>query len=114
MRIVTLRDLAEYFSSLGYSLGEESTRQYQELQNLIRKIIELNFLDIALFHYFVFFMFLLTGINNLLNEIEIVEYIPPWAVVLYYILNISTFVFVIYFMWSLLKFGIGVIINMSM
>ena len=111
---MTLGDLLEYFSSLGKSLGEDSSRQYQELLNLFRNIFELNFLDIALFHYFVFFMFLLTGINNLLSEIDIVEYIPPWAVVLYYILSISIFIFVVYFMWSFLKFGIGVIIDMSM
>ena len=111
---MTLRDLLEYFSSLGQSLGEDSSRQHQELLNLFRNIFELNFLDIALFYYFVFFMFLLTGVNNLLSEIDIEDYIPPWAVVLYYILNISTFVFAIYLIWSFLKFGIGVIVNMSM
>ena len=111
---MTLKDLLEYFSSLGKSLGEDSSRQYQEFLNLLSNIFELNCLDIALFHYFLFFMLLLRGINNLLREIKIVEYIPPWAVVLYYIFSTSTFIFAVYFSWSLLKFGIGVIVNMSM
>ena len=88
---MTLGDLLAYFSSLGQSLGEDATRQDQQLKNLFRNITELNFLDISLFHYFVIFMFLLLLIDNMLRELDIVEDIPPWAVVLYYILSISTY-----------------------
>lgn len=111
---MTLKDLLEYFSSLGKSLGEDATRQGQELTNLFRNIVELNFLDISLFHYFVFFMLLLSPLESALSEAKIGDSLRGWGFVLYLILRISMFIFAIYFTWLLLKFGIGVIVNMSM
>lgn len=110
---MTLRDVLEYLSSLGKSLGEDATRQGQELENLVRNIVELNFLDISLFQYFVFFMLLLSPLEIALSESKIGDSASGWGFVLYLILRISMLIFTIYFTWLLLKFGIGVIVNIS-
>ena len=111
-----LGDFLDYLlvrlSSIAHSIGEDTTRQFQQVVELLINIYELNFLEITLFQYFIIFMILMTGLSNMLDKLEVVDYINGWASLLCYILSVLTFIFSFYLLWLVLKFSLGGLINL--
>ena len=111
-----LGDFLDYLlvrlSSIAHSIGEDTTRQFQQVVELFINIYELDFLEITLFQYFIIFMILMTGLSNMLDKLEVVNYINGWASLLCYILSVLTFIFSFYLLWLVLKFMLGGLINL--
>ena len=104
---MTLRELISYLMEIGQGLSVSSQRQWDEVGVLFVNIYELQFLDITLFQYFMIIMIILTGVINFLSEAKIHEFLSPGWNVIYYIFNFLTWVWACYFMWLILKFGLG-------
>ena len=104
---MTLREFISYLMEKGQVLSVSSQRQRDELMELIGNLYELRFLDITLFQYFMIIMIILTGVINFLSEAKIHELLSPGWNVIYYIFNFLTWIWACYFMWLILKFGLG-------
>ena len=110
-----LGDFLDYLlvrlSSIAHSIGEDTTRQFQQVVEFLNNIYELNFLEITLFQYFIISIILMITLSNILWGIgEIL--INSWVRALYYIYSVLTFIFSFYLLWLVLKFSLGGLINL--
>ena len=99
-----LNNISYYFYELRVALESKSFEQYAEFELLLQNIITLNLLDITVKQYVITGLILL---SSLIMEIEVEVLKDKEFGIWRFIINILVILFLAYWMFILVKFGLG-------